>query len=74
MKLSAHKGIVVIEGTEKEESKIEAIAEKMVEIDSDLVINDGGAEDGEAWATIGYDSRFMTVKEVKEIYKEAKAA
>ena len=74
MKLSAYKGQVIIEGKESEYSKIEALADKMVEIDSDLALVEGGCECGESFVTLSYDSSYMTVKEVRETYKQAKSA
>ena len=72
MKLTAHKAQIVIEGTEQEASKIGQVAERMVKMDGDLVIVEDGCESGESWVTITYDSRFKTIAEVREIYKDVK--
>jgi len=72
MKLTANKGVIVIEGREGERAKIEEVAARMVDIDDELVGDSEGVECGEYWLTLGYNPSYLTVKEVRQIYKTAK--
>ena len=74
MKLVISKGLINIEGTTKEETKIERVAAKMMIMESDIVECSGGNEQGEYWTTLAYDARYQTIAEIKQIYKAAKIA
>lgn len=72
MRLQAYKGQINLIGKANEETKIRATAKTMTNINSELV---ECAEDdyyGEFSITIAYDSRYTTLKEIKDIYKQAK--
>lgn len=73
MKLIIKKGLLVISGSKKEERKIEAMAAHIEEY-SDIESMDGGDECDEYWIVMTYDAQFMTIEEVRKLYKEAKAA
>ena len=74
MRLQISKGHIDLIGTSSDGSLIDDTATEMMEIDTDLDIVSGGDEDGEYWITLAYDSRYLTIAEVKEIYKRAKDA